>query len=124
MASAALEKARERISRIRAHAREKEKDVMATAVFPIAGGALGYIDSAYGDNLFFGLSNALVLGVAGTGASLFGLVGGETADRLLNVGQAGLAIYGYKFGFELAAERHAQQAAGGNENAAENIRRP
>jgi hypothetical protein len=118
MASPAL--AHARASALRVHERMKSLREKNKAVIRETVGAgiatataigLGYFRQSSPDAYHAGLLGfppSLVLGILGTGASMLGLGGSESAGYLGNVGTGAMAAWGYEMGMSLA-DKNTQQ---------------
>lgn len=89
----------------REKASEQTENVIGIAATGAGAYALGMADARWGEDAAFGMSTSLATAIIGHGLAMFD-VGGKTAGTVFrSVGNAGLAVYAYKSGFEMSQRR-------------------
>lgn len=89
----------------REKAEEQTDNVIGIASTGVAGYALGMAEARWGEDAAFGMSPALATALVGHGLALFE-VGGKTAATVFRgAGNAGVAVYSYKSGYEMGQRR-------------------
>ena len=116
--STALVKAREQADNLRRRlsgARDKMKaegaNVMRTGISLATGYGLGMAEARYGEDALAGMDVSLGVGLAATAAAYLDLGGADVTPHLRTVGDASLAVYGYKMGNAAQLERMQRDAA-------------
>lgn len=110
-----LENDNQRLKRAMAKVREEGKAAVEAGIRTGAGMAsafgVAYMENRYPDkSKVFGVDVSLLVGVAGTAAGAFGLVGDEQTNRIVEaIGNGALFAFTAKKGAEMGAE--AAQAA-------------
>lgn len=86
-------------------AEEQTENVIGIASTGVGAYALGMADAKWGEDAAFGMSTSLATALVGHGLALFDVGGKTSANVFRSVGNAGLAVYAYKSGFEMGNRR-------------------
>lgn len=117
-ANDALDRLRGRIKGIQERARTEGRHLEDTITMGVSGVVLGGVDRRFGRSLLFGFDNSYVAAAGGLLTAMSG-IGGEMVTRISrSVGNTGVVVSGYRFGWNMAGAM-GRQAAEGEEAAAE-----
>jgi hypothetical protein len=112
-ANDALDRIKSRIKGIQERARSEGRHLEDTITMGVAGTVLGGVDRRFGRALLFGFDNAYVTAAGGLILAMSG-VGGETFTRVSrNIGNTGIVVSGYRFGWNMAGAMTTEPGAEG-----------